>query len=144
MNAPLPPRVPPRFVPVLTEVVHGDTGAPLPLRPSADAVAPPWGDAIAPATPGVVVSQAATPPAALPATTPATPPAFDALDDQLIHRVMQRVDVALERNLHDAVASMVLQHTQSLVPRLREEIEFVVRQAVAEAVAAELAQRRAT
>lgn len=121
-----PPRVPPRFVPVLTEVVHADTIAPALWQESAATVVPP---------------------AALPITTaaplvPAPAPALDALEDQLIHRVMQRVDVALERQLHDAVATMVLQHTQSLVPRLREEIEFVVRQAVAEAVAAELAQRQ--
>lgn len=109
-----PPRVPPRFVPVLTEVVHPDSMS-------------------APATPAALV-----PATALTAPTPA--PALDALEDALLHRVMQRVDVALERQLHDAVASMVLQHTQSLVPRLREEIEFVVRQAVAQAVAAELAQ----
>ena len=115
-----PPRVPPRFVPVLTEVVSADAIAPA-LRQESAATAPP---------------------PALPVSTAAPALALDALEDQLIHRVMQRVDVALERQLHDAVATMVLQHTQSLVPRLREEIEFVVRQAVAEAVAAELAQRQ--
>lgn len=95
------PRQPPRYVPVLTEVV--DTPAPAPAA--------------------------------------AAPLGIEALEDELIHRVMQRVDVALERQLPDAVASMVLQHTHHLVPRLREEIEFVVRQAVSEAVAAELARR---
>lgn len=102
-----PPRQPPRYVPVLTEVVQADA-----------------------------------PPAPAPEPPPAPAPAqIDALEEQLIHRVMQRVDVALERQLPDAVASMVLQHTHHLVPRLREEIEFVVRQAVSEAVAAELARR---
>lgn len=115
-----PPRVPPRFVPVLTEVVPADAIAPA-LRQESAATAPP---------------------PALPVSTAAPALALDALEDQLIHRVMQRVDVALERQLHDAVATMVLQHTQSLLPRLREEIEFVVRQAVAEAVGAELAQRQ--
>lgn len=114
-----PPRVPPRFVPVLTEVVQADAVA-----------APLWQES------------PATAPAPVLPIAPASASALDALEDQLIHRVMQRVDVALERQLHDAVATMVLQHTQSLVPRLREEIEFVVRQAVAEAVAAELAQRQ--
>ncbi|WP_326543106.1 hypothetical protein [Pseudorhodoferax sp.] len=103
------PHLPPRYVPVLTEIVGADARVePVPV--------------------------------AVPAPAP-TPAAMETLEDQLIHRVMQRVDVALERDLHDAVASMVLQHTHALVPRLREEIEFVVRQAVAEAVAAELAQR---
>jgi hypothetical protein len=106
------PRVPPRYVPVLTEVV----GAAARVEP-----VPP-------------------PPLAPPAPV-ATPRDAQAIEDQLLHRVMQRVDLALEQQLHDAVASMVLQHTHALVPRLREEIEFVVRQAVAEAVAAELAQR---
>lgn len=103
-----PPRLPPRFVPVLTEVVDA-----VPAAPVSEAV-------------------------------PLAPAAAEALEDQLLHRVMQRVDVVLERNLQDAVASMVLQHTHALVPRLREEIEFVVRQAVSEAVAAELAQRQSS
>lgn len=105
------PRVPPRYVPVLTEVV----GAAARVEPVPPPLAPP--------------------------TPVATPRDAQAIEDQLLHRVMQRVDLALEQQLHDAVASMVLQHTHALVPRLREEIEFVVRQAVAEAVAAELAQR---
>lgn len=120
-----PPRVPPRFVPVLTEVVHEDAVA-----------APVWQAPVA-AGPAPALPVAISAPFA-----PAPAPALEALEDQLIHRVMQRVDVSLERQLHDAVATMVLQHTQSLVPRLREEIKFVVRQAVAEAVAAELAQRQ--
>ncbi len=109
---PQTPRIPPRFVPVLTEIVPADETPAAPRQPVAQA----W-----------------------PAAAPLAPAALDALEDQLIHRVMQRVDVALEQQLQDAVASMVLQHTHSLVPRLREEIEFVVRQAVAQAVAAELA-----
>lgn len=112
------PRVPPRYVPVLTEVV----GAAARVEP-----VPP----VPPVPP---------PRTASPAVQAASLDA-EALQDQLLHRVMQRVDLALEQQLHDAVASMVLQHTHALVPRLREEIEFVVRQAVAEAVAAELAQR---
>ncbi|CAN7646593.1 hypothetical protein LJR039_004977 [Pseudorhodoferax sp. LjRoot39] len=106
------PRVPPRYVPVLTEVV----GAAARVEP-------------------------VPPPPLAPSAPVAAPRDAQALEDQLLHRVMQRVDLALEQQLHDAVASMVLQHTHALVPRLREEIEFVVRQAVAEAVAAELAQR---
>lgn len=111
------PRVPPRYVPVLTEVV----GPQARVEPVPQPTVP---EPVAPARPA--------------------PAAVDeqALQDQLMHRVMQRVDLALERELPDAVASMVLQHTHALVPRLREEIEFVVRQAVADAVAAELSARR--
>jgi hypothetical protein len=104
------PRMPPRYLPVLTETVDA-VSAPAPLEPSA-----------------------------VPSSAP-VPGGLDALEDHLVHRLMQRVDVALEQQLHDAVASMVLQHTHALVPRLREEVEFVVRQAVAQAVAAELAGR---
>lgn len=128
-------RVPPRFVPVLTEIVD-----PVLTRPSSPAMAvePP----AQPAAPAPRLSTLGL----LPDTEPTRPPApatldLRALEDQLMHRLMQRVDVSLERYLHDAVASMVLQHTHALVPRLREEVEFVVRQAVSEAVAAEFSQR---
>lgn len=60
------------------------------------------------------------------------------LEDQIIHRVMQRVDLVLERRLGEAVAQVILSHTESLGPRLREEIELVVRESVSQAVAQEL------
>jgi hypothetical protein len=66
----------------------------------------------------------------------------EALQEQIIHRVMQRVDVVLQRQLNEAVAKVVLEHTRALGPRLREEIEFVVRQAVTDAVAHELTTRK--
>jgi hypothetical protein len=137
-----PPRVPPRFVPVLTEIVPADE-APAPVRAEAgasgaEAVAVPAFAAGAAAFAASAFAPATARPQARPAAS------LEGLEDQLIHRVMQRVDVSLEQQLHDAVASMVLQHTHSLVPRLREEIEFVVRQAVAQAIAAELAARQAS
>lgn len=61
-----------------------------------------------------------------------------ALEDQIVHRVMQRVDLVLERRLREAVAQVILTHTQTLGPRLREEIELVVRESVSQAVAQEL------
>jgi hypothetical protein len=64
------------------------------------------------------------------------------LEDQIVHRVMQRVDLVLERRLREAVAQVILTHTQSLGPRLREEIELVVRESVIQAVAQELPQQR--
>ncbi|HQY38824.1 MAG TPA: hypothetical protein PLE21_04945 [Giesbergeria sp.] len=57
----------------------------------------------------------------------------------MVHRVMQRVDVMLEQRLRDAIASVVQEQTRSVLPRLREEIESVVRHSVYEAVADELA-----
>ena len=61
-----------------------------------------------------------------------------ALEDQIVHRVMQRVDLVLERRLREAVAQVILSHTQALGPRLREEIELVIRESVSQAVAQEL------
>lgn len=60
------------------------------------------------------------------------------LEEQLVHRVMQRVDVVLERRLREVVGQVILAHTQALGPRLREEIELVVRESVNQAVAQEL------
>lgn len=62
----------------------------------------------------------------------------ESLEAQIVHRVMQRVDLVLERRLREAVGQVILMHTQSLGPRLREEIELVVREAVSQAVAQEL------
>ncbi|WP_336298497.1 hypothetical protein [Acidovorax sp. NCPPB 3576] len=61
------------------------------------------------------------------------------IEEVVIHRVMQRVDVVLDQRLREAIATVVLEQTRSIVPRLREEVESVVRHAVYEAVAEELA-----
>ena len=64
------------------------------------------------------------------------------LEDQIVHRVMQRVDLVLESRLREAIAQVILSHTHNLGPRLREEIELVVRESVSQAVAHELPLRR--
>ena len=74
---------------------------------------------------------------ASPAQTAAVPPVLS--EDQLVHRIMQRVDLTLERYLREAIATTVLEHTRSLGPMLREEIEAVVQHAVSQALAEELA-----
>jgi hypothetical protein len=51
----------------------------------------------------------------------------------MVQRVLQRVDLILERRLRESVGQLILEHTQSLAPRLREEIERVVRQSVRQA-----------
>ena len=58
--------------------------------------------------------------------------------DQLVARVMQRVDLMLDRKLREAIAATVLEQTRALGPILREEIELVVREAVSQAFAEEL------
>ena len=62
------------------------------------------------------------------------------LEEQMVQRVLQRVDLMLERRLREAVGQLILEHTQTLVPRLREEIETVVRQSVNQAFEQEIAQ----
>ena len=64
------------------------------------------------------------------------------LEEQIVARVMQRVDMALERKLREAIASVVLEHTRSLGPMLREQIESVVRQTVTQALADEIAAQQ--
>ena len=75
-------------------------------------------------------------------TTAASPPGAGApavSHEQLVRRVMQRVDLSLERRLREAIATTVLEQTRTLGPLLREEIELVVRESVAQALADELA-----
>ncbi len=62
-------------------------------------------------------------------------------EEYLVHRLMQRVDLVLEHKLKEAIAQIVEAQTRSMVLRLREEVETVVRQSVYEAVEAELAQQ---
>jgi hypothetical protein len=63
-------------------------------------------------------------------------------EELLVTRVMQRVDLTLERRLREAIASTVLEQTRTIAPLLREEIEEVVRATVAQAFAEELAAQR--
>lgn len=106
---------PPRFVPTLTEVVHPD-----------------W----VPALPEALAPHAAS--------RLASAPSPSRLEDQLLQRVMQHVDLVLERRLREAVSQLILAHTQALGPRLLEEIELVVRESVSQAIAREIPQPPAT
>jgi hypothetical protein len=62
-------------------------------------------------------------------------------EEYLVHRLMQRVDLVLDQRLKEAISLVVQEQTRSIVLRLREEVETVVRQAVYEAVEDELAQQ---
>jgi len=68
----------------------------------------------------------------------ARPPVVGLSEEQLVHRVMQRIDLSLDRRLREAIATTVLEHTRLLGPLLREDIEAAVRQAVSQALAEEL------
>ena len=143
-----PPRTPPRFVPTLTEVVQVPGAEPAPGAPPA-----PWGARAAALPPLPAARPAPVPVVARPPLPSAQPPAVmvspatgtpprsvpDGMEETMVHRVMQRVDVVLDQRLREAIAAVVQEQTRSVLPRLREEIESVVRNAVYEAVADELA-----
>ncbi len=150
---------PPRFVPTLTEVVQIDEGATeAPPSPAAPQVAVPE----PPAVPGSGLHQAPAPESApvpapalqtLPAPAaglagrvafarPHSPALPHGIEEYIVHRVMQRVDLVLDMRLREAIATVVQEQTRSIVPRLREEVESVVRHAVYEAVADELSADR--
>lgn len=71
--------------------------------------------------------------AAANALEPHAPASMTQPAEMLVQRVMQRVDLVLERRLREAVGQLILEHTQTLAPRLREEIERVTRQSVSQA-----------
>jgi hypothetical protein len=81
-----------------------------------------------------------------PATAPAgaaqaaSPMAIDRgrVEDELVQRVLQRIDLTMERRLHEALGQLILEHTERIGPHLRDEIESVVRQSVRHAFAQEL------
>ncbi|GKS91090.1 hypothetical protein [Acidovorax sp. SUPP2539] len=168
-----PPKAPPRFVPTLTDVVQlsdgvpgvgqPDPAAPGSPAPAAPAVSPsfPKPPVVAGLPPRPVLSPVVAPSMARPVVSPAAPVAPRApvpspmdfgrsaeglkdIEEVVIHRVMQRVDVVLDQRLREAIATVVLEQTRSIVPRLREEVESVVRHAVYEAVAEELAGHAGT
>jgi hypothetical protein len=59
------------------------------------------------------------------------------LQHELVRRILQRVDMTLERQLREAVGALILEQTRNLVPLLREQIENTVRESVSVAVAIE-------
>ncbi len=60
-------------------------------------------------------------------------------EEQLVQRVLRRVERELDARLREAIASVVVEQTRRLGPLLSDEIAHVLREAVAQAVADELA-----
>ena len=106
---------PTRFVPTLTEIV--DIGN---LRRET----------------GFGTASQAPPPLA-PITVSDDRRVAEDLAEQIAHRVLQRVDAMLAERLAEAVRLVVAQHTQTLLPAIREEIVGCVHATVAEALAEE-------
>jgi hypothetical protein len=116
-------RTPPRFVPTLTTVLE--------IPPEPAAVEP----EAAPAPPADLASAMALPPA-----MQLSQAEIVSLEEQLLHRVLQRVDLSLEERLSDTVSAAIQHQLDAMVPRLRNEIEAVLRALVIEAMAAELSE----
>ena len=85
------------------------------------------------------VVEASTVAATLQAELPSTDIDRAAMEDKLVERVLQRVDLTLERQLRVALGQLILEHTETLAPQLRQEIERVIRQSVSEAFVQEAA-----
>lgn len=115
-------RTPPRFVPTLTTV----------LEVPAEAV-----PADLPAAEALVAADPSQAVALGPQARLSEADVFG-LEEQLMHRVMQRVDLSLEERLSDTVSAVVQQQLDNMIPRLRAEIEEVLRALVSEALAGEL------
>lgn len=126
-------RAPPRFVPTLTAVV--DLDAPQPAAPQAPSPAA----AAAPAAAALPArAEVPAPPAGGPAQVALSEVEAFRVEEELLHRVLQRVDLSLEDQLTEAVSAAVQQQLDALMPRLRQEIEDVLRRLVVEAMAQEL------
>lgn len=105
--------VPPRFVPTLTEVV----------------------------TPGTTGLSPARPVPALQARALSGTPEGEEREEQLIARIMQRLDLVLERRLRETLGQLMLAQTQAVLPRLRQELQPAVQAMVQEALREELQRR---
>lgn len=83
---------------------------------------------------------------AVPATVPAAAPSRG-LDDsrqqaeQLKTRLLQRVDVILQRRVREAAAAVALEHAQNMLKDLQPAIERAVQEAVSEALEMELSKK---
>ncbi|MBU1359167.1 MAG: hypothetical protein KKC79_01375 [Gammaproteobacteria bacterium] len=128
----VPPRQPPRFVPTLTTV----------LEPP-DLSAPPAEPGPMPASAPLPQKDATDNP--FQAITPEQQSQLNdasafRLEEQLLHRVLQRVDLSLDQALSDTVAAAVQQQLDAMLPKLRSEIENVLRTLVSDALSRELSE----
>ncbi len=130
-------RAPPRFVPTLTAVVE------LPaVEPESEAELPPTPPAaVAPELSRSAFQSREEEAAALaPSLLTLSDDRAFRFEEALVHRVLQRVDLSLEARLTDAVSAAVQQQLDDMLPRLREEVETVLRSLVVEALARELSE----
>ncbi len=157
MNA----RTPPAFIPTLTrELQEGEASAlqtapllidlplleeeVLPPEAQYSRVTVPLGDM--PAT-----SSSSSPSPAtvqvMPIVAPVAAPVRYGIDDsakqaeQMRARLLQRVDVIVQRRVREATAAIALEHAQNLLHELRPALEKAIKDAVDEALALEVSSR---
>jgi hypothetical protein len=71
--------------------------------------------------------------------TPSTPALSE---EQLAQRVLQRVELVLDRRLRETIGAVIVEQTNQLAPLLRERLQVVVRELVADAIADEMQSRQ--
>lgn len=118
---------PPRYVPTLTEVVSAPVPAAVPEVP-AYLVHEPTPE-LAEAGPALVWEPESAP--------EPVPPSAPADDEERLLRVLQRVEVLLDRRLSAAVAQAADNLSREFAQRLKADMEPLIREAVSEAVAEE-------
>jgi hypothetical protein len=127
-------------------VFKPEGAAPRPAIVLGDAAFAPAAPAVAPtAAPAVPVAPPVAPPVAVAVAAPH--PERRGIDDsgqQAEHmriRLLQRVDVIVQRRVREAAAAIALEHAQSLLQDLRPALEKAITESVNEALALELASR---
>ena len=68
-------------------------------------------------------------------------PAPGVSQEQLVQRVLQRVELVLDRRVRETIATAILEQTNQLMPLVHDRLEVLVRQLVAEAIAEETGTR---
>ena len=136
----------PRFVPTLTEVVRPSRAETAALA-GLDRPQPPTLVAPAPLSVSPPAATGASGAAGVPTPVPFSPVGADPAEagpdpDALVTWIEAEVGDTLRRNLHDLIATALVEQIDVVAARLREDIEPMVRRAVLEAVANESASRR--
>ena len=141
-------RLPPRFVPTLTEVVEAPVaGADAHSAPLAVAALPAMAKVEKPLPPlqvlevlPVLQEEVAQPASDGELETLREPPVVDSqlLAAQIQSRVMARLDEVLQDRLRYALSEAVQLQSQALVKAMRDALEVQVREAVSDALAQEL------
>ncbi len=160
MSFPSAPRTPPAFIPTLSPLHEGEAAAvkaaplliDLPLLD--EEVLPPEAQLspapLAFAMPNIDLNlgQAKPAPAAQAPNAAATPAARQGIDDsgqqaeQMRTRLLQRVDVIVQRRVREAATAIALDHAQNLLQELRPALEKAIIESVNEALALEVATRQ--